>query len=82
MVVGVFRASSETLVVGIFCVSYLLNNYFIAYEQHTWMYNLAPMVGELLVYLEQAVNLWLLVFLVSGARGPGETAISEGQRSK
>ena len=39
--------------------------------------------GELLlVYLEQAVNLWLLVFLVSGARGPGETAISEGQRSK
>ena len=48
----------------------------------TWKYNLAPMVGELLVYLEQAVNLWLLVFLVSGARGPGETAISEGQRSK
>ena len=48
----------------------------------TRIYNLAPMVGELLVYLEQAVNLWLLVFLVSGARGPGETAISEGQRSK
>ena len=48
----------------------------------TRMYNLAPMVGEPLVYLEKAVNLWLLVFLVSGARGPGETAISEGQRSK
>ena len=79
----VFKASSKhPLVVGISFVSYLLTNYLIAYEQHTWMYNLAPMVGELLVYLEQAVNLWLLVFLVSGARGPGETAISEGQRSK